>query len=325
MTKNKKVTIIVPVYNMETYLERAVESLLSQTYMNTEIILVNDGSTDGGPKLCDEYERHYDHISVVHKKNGGLSSARNAGIAHASGDYIIFPDPDDWVAPTYIEDLVNLRQESDLEICGHYIVDANKKVTANENGDLKIMAPDEAIDLLVKSQYYCGFAWNKLFHLDIIRKVNLRFNEELGMAQDLEFCFRYMTKCQKIIYDPTPQYFYYQHEEGVTNINHPLTARKISGLKTYDKLLEMAKKDYPQVVPTIQSTIANINLHFLFIYLNSKMNDKALYRKLKGNFKNNFSSFIKNEHYSVGHKGLGSIAYMSPKIYFLFKKRRVDS
>lgn len=94
---NELITVVIPVYNMVDYLEKAVKTLGKQTYKNYEIILIDDGSTDGGTYLCDKLAEYYEQIRTIHKKNGGLSSARNCGIENAKGKYIIFPDPDDWV------------------------------------------------------------------------------------------------------------------------------------------------------------------------------------------------------------------------------------
>ncbi|MDU2291424.1 glycosyltransferase [uncultured Clostridium sp.] len=323
--ENKKISVIVPVYNMVEHLNRAVNALLKQTYNNYEIILVDDGSTDGGDALCDHFANRYEKIKVIHKKNGGLSSARNRGIEECSGQYIIFPDPDDWVDEIYLQSLIDLKMkyDSDLEICGHYIVNSKNRVLHNASGKEIYYQKKEAILSLVKSHQYCGFAWNKLYHMDIIKKNNLRFDEELGMAQDLHFAFRYILLCNKVSYNPEPHYYYYQHEKGVTNINHPLSSRKISGLKTYEKILEIAKKEVPQAVPIVGSTIANINLHFIYIYYNSGMDDSELLNKFYETFKKNKRYYFSNKEYSVFHRILGGVALISPKLYFKVRKKKL--
>lgn len=320
---NKKITAVVPVYNMGGYLERAVNSLLQQNYSNYEIILVDDGSTDNSASLCDEFANKYNRIRVIHKKNGGLSSARNCGIEVASGEYIIFPDPDDWVDKYYLQALVEQQNEEiDLEICGNYIVTSGKKITQNSGAQKEIFNSKDAILHLLVQGEYCGFAWNKLYHMDIIQSNNLRFDEELGMAQDLHFAFRYMLHCKKVSYDPTPHYFYYQHDEGVTNINHPLTDRKISGIKTYLKLFDLSKENISEAVPLVGATIANLNLNFIYIYYNTKMNKPELLEYLNLNFKKYRKYFFKNSNYNLSHKMMGVFALINPKLYFLIKKTR---
>lgn len=323
--KNKKVSVIVSIYNMFEYLNKSIDSLLKQTYENYEIILINDGSTDESGDLCNQLANRYEQIKVVHKKNGGLSSARNRGILESSGEYIIFPDPDDWVDEKYLQSLIELKEmyNSDLEIGGHYVVTCKDSVAHNISAKEVCYEKKEAIISLIKSDQYCGFAWNKLYHMDIIKKNNLRFDEELGMAQDLHFAFRYMLLCNKVAYNPEPHYYYYQHEKGVTNINHPLSARKISGLKTYEKLFKMAEKEIPEAVPLIGATIANINLHFIYIYYNSGMDDLELLNKLYEKFKQNKKYYFYNKQYSFSHRLLGGVALINPKLYFKVRKKKL--
>ena len=116
------ITVVVSIYKVEKYLNKCLESLLNQTYKDFEIILVDDGSPDKCPVMCDEWGNRDPRIRVFHKENGGLSSARNCGIEHAKGEFIIFPDPDDWVELDYLERILALREEydADLSICGHY-------------------------------------------------------------------------------------------------------------------------------------------------------------------------------------------------------------
>lgn len=315
------ITVVVPVYNMGSHLMKSVDSLLKQNYKNYEIILVDDGSTDNGPKLCDELSNKYEMIRVIHKKNGGLSSARNCGIEEANGNYIIFPDPDDWVDDNYLSALVEQQGDNiDLEVCGNFIVTTTKQVVQNASAQKRVFDKKEAILHLLAQAEYCGFAWNKLYHMDIIQKNNLRFDEELGMAQDLHFAFRYILQCNKVSYDPTPHYFYYQHEGGVTNINHPLTTRKISGLKTYLKLFELSKKYVPEAVPIVGATIANQNLSFMYVYFNSGMEAVKLLKQLYANFKEYKGYFFQNPNYSFSHKVMGFTCLINPKLYYKLKK-----
>ena len=316
------VSVIVPVYNMAQYLQRAVESLLKQTYTDIEIILVDDGSTDDCPKMCDEFEQRYDLIRTVHKENGGLSSARNAGIENAKGDYIIFPDPDDWVSEEYISELISLNEkyDSQLEVSSYYIVDEKSMVEKNICQNTVVIYKDNAVKSMLIGGGMSGFAWNKLYHMDIINNNNLRFDEELGMAQDLHFAVRYALLCEKISLSYKPTYYYFQHIGGVTNPKAKLTPRKKSGLKTYEKLLDIVHDDCPDAEPLIRSTIANMSMHFMYIYYNSGMDDTEFLEKLKSNIKENKEYYFSNKNYDFKHKLLGRFAYVSPKLYFIMRK-----
>ncbi len=318
---NEMITMVVPVYNMGKYLKRAVDALLKQTYRNFEILLVDDGSTDGSGAICDEYEKNNKSIRTIHKPNAGLSSARNVGIDNAKGEYIIFPDPDDWTREEYLQTLINLHTKycSDLEICGHYVVEGDTEKTHNPQGKEQLLERDEAIEILMSSWGFCGFAWAKLYHMDIIRGNKLYFDLELGMAQDLHFSFRYFLCCQKIAYNPVPMYYYYQHAGGVTNTKSPLTQRKISGLKTYERIAELSKDKYPKARDLAYCTIANMSLQFIYIYYASKMNDEQLLKTLCNNLKTYKDYFLRNTDYSVIHRLQGRIALISPRIFYLIK------
>ena len=119
-----KVSVIVPVYNVEQFLSRCVESIVRQTYTNIEIILVNDGSPDASPSLCDKYAKRYSNVRVIHKANGGLSSARLAGFREVAGEDVLFVDSDDYIEPTMVEDLMGSIKDNnaDLAICGYNTV-----------------------------------------------------------------------------------------------------------------------------------------------------------------------------------------------------------
>lgn len=114
--ENTLVSIVIPVYNVEKYLRKCIESVLNQTYKNIQIILVNDGSTDNSPALCDEYKQMYDKVEVIHKSNGGLPDARNAGLKRAKGEYVGFIDSDDWIEPNMVEHLLHNIIEYDADI-----------------------------------------------------------------------------------------------------------------------------------------------------------------------------------------------------------------
>ena len=130
MVDNGLVTVIVPVYNVECYLDKCISSIVQQSYNNLEIIVVDDGSTDGSPAICDGWAARERRIRVIHKENGGLSDARNAGLAVATGEYISFVDSDDWIKPQFIETLLVSLQagKADIAECGVVYVDEQEHI-----------------------------------------------------------------------------------------------------------------------------------------------------------------------------------------------------
>lgn len=221
-TLNKKVSIIVPVYNVDKYFRRCVDSLLCQTYSNIEIILVDDGSTDKSGSICDEYLYIDKRIKVIHKKNGGLSSARNAGLEIAVGEYIGFLDSDDWARPEMIEFLLSIIMEENSEIaqCGFTPFIEGQQLSEYAKKDY-IREPTVHLS--------CVDAYNQLYGIDVNNWINfitwnklykrglfdsLRFSE--GMHnEDVIMTAKIIALCSKISISNTPMVYYMQRENSI--------------------------------------------------------------------------------------------------------------
>lgn len=165
------ISIIIPVYNVETYIKRSVNSIQVQSYHNLEIILVDDGSTDGSGKICDTLANQDNRIRVIHKKNGGLSDARNVGLENASGNYIAFLDGDDWYDPNMIELLHNLciKHSAEIAECSFRSIYTDRVLTETSCSGMVIdLTPVEAIESNLDWKYCKPVAWNKLYRSDII-------------------------------------------------------------------------------------------------------------------------------------------------------------
>lgn len=191
---NKKVSIIVPIYNKEKFLEKCIQSIINQTYENIEILLINDGSTDYSEAICKKYI-NMEKIKYISIKNGGVSKARNIGIQNASGDYIVFIDADDYVDKYYIESLYSF--DYDLVVEG-YFKDTNGKKEKFEIME-GIYSKENILSLLKQKEIANIFSvpYLKLFDLNIIRKNNLFFNTLLSFGEDFDFVLRYIKNIKK--------------------------------------------------------------------------------------------------------------------------------
>ncbi len=207
--EHRMVSIIVPVHNVEEYLDKCISSIVKQTYKNIEVILIDDGSTDGSGKICDEYAEKDARVRVVHQKNSGVSHTRNSGIDLALGTFIQFIDSDDYVEPDITEKLVSaIGGRSELAICGY------KSIAAGEHIHIcpieGIYAQREFImhfpELLEKE--IVNAIWNKLYAADTIRENNLCFLEDISLGEDLLFNLEYIKNCSYISLIKTPLYYY---------------------------------------------------------------------------------------------------------------------
>ena len=213
----EKVTIIIPIYNVEKYLREAIESAINQTYKNLEIILVDDGSTDNSGRICDEYISVDERIKVIHKKNGGLSDARNAGLDNCTGEYIMFLDSDDFLEPDAVENMHKEIVEKDADyVIGNYI-------NATEEGEkwekpvfdlekykpFKLSIHDYMNSFFIMNSSVC----NKIFKKEFIDELNLRFVVGLP-AEDAIFTTYCFIKSEKVYYIPNLVFNYRQRKGG---------------------------------------------------------------------------------------------------------------
>lgn len=205
----EKISIIIPIFNAEKYLERCIKSVLNQTYKNFEAILVDDGSTDNSCLICDNYALKDKRLKIIHKKNGGVSSARNIGVENSEGKYIVFIDADDFIDTDCLETFINYSQY-DFVMCGfkEYIQDDEKKeichklYIANNNEQTKNIAlQKEYIDFI-------SFPWMKMLKTSIIKNNNIVFNEKIDYAEDTCFILEYLAKCNNAIIIEKPLYNY---------------------------------------------------------------------------------------------------------------------
>lgn len=228
--KNRPIiSIIVPIYNVESYLERCIESILNQSFKEFELILVNDGSTDSCKDICNEYKKRDSRIVVVNKKNEGVSSARNLGLDLAKGEYIGFIDPDDFINKDMYKILFDTIQanNSDMVICDYYKVnedDINKfrNLKCNcENIEVKNLNKLESIDNLFLTGEKFIFAWNKLYKRELFN--DLRY-EKGRIYEDEYLAHRILYKCNKVSIIEAKIYYYVQRKGSL--INSPFTVRR---------------------------------------------------------------------------------------------------
>lgn len=217
-----KVSIIMPVYNSEQYLRKAVESVLNQEFDSFELILVDDGSPDGSGAICDSYAEKYDNVKVIHKSNGGICSARNAGIAQAQGEYIGFCDNDDQYLPGLIHDIFKQASDNQVDLMRY----AKIKRLENDKGKVwqtVCKIEEMAIDRIDFYKHYLNIrkedtVWTGFYKRSILEEHNIRFDEsfKFGM-EDMNFNLQYLKHCQRLGFCSKAYYFWTQRETHSTS------------------------------------------------------------------------------------------------------------
>lgn len=214
--ENDLISIIIPVYKVEKYLEKCIESVLKQTYTNLQIILVDDGSPDNCGKICDEYAKKDPRIEVIHKVNGGLSDARNVGIAKAKGKYIGFVDSDDYIKEDMYEILINLIKEydADVSICNLYdVIDGKEYIRNNENG-IQEYSRLEILKEVLLDKNIQSYAWNKLYKKELFDEIKYPIGKKY---EDIGTTFYVFEKCNKIVVTSEPEYYYLKRSDSLVN------------------------------------------------------------------------------------------------------------
>lgn len=209
-----KISLILPVYNGEKFLRRAVESVLNQSYINFELILVNDGSTDATLSICQKFEQADSRIKVIDKANGGVSSARNVGISHASGMFSIHLDADDWIDSNMLETMIEKIGDNDVLITDFYYEDSYGKSRHSVQRPSSLQTSGLIKDIMLRKLH--GSMCNKLIRHSIYNTYKIRFPEQLGYCEDQITIIRILNSTNKIVYHNEAFYHYYVNSESAT-------------------------------------------------------------------------------------------------------------
>lgn len=301
-------SIIVPVYNVEKYLNECIKSILNQTFNNYELILINDGSTDESKKICQLYESN-SKVCFIDINNSGVSNARNVGLKQAKGEYVLFVDSDDCLKENALEKIdQELNQDIDLLIFSSEKIYTNakkEKILKNE-----FIEKNEALKLLLKNDYFCGYVWNKVFKRKIINNNKLKFNTKIFMNEDLLFCFNYINLLKNKI--KTSSNILYEYRVRISSaLNSTANEKNVSSILVYKYIFDNCD---------IQEVNNDAKLYYLRSYYKYKKNrnsfDINLINKIKKElkFKINVSERLK----MLIYKFFPQLKTIFIKIIFIF-------
>ena len=253
------ISIIVPVYNVESYLKKCVDSIINQTYQKIEVILVDDGSSDGCAQICDEYQDIDNRVRVLHKKNGGLSSARNAGIGIATGEYLGFVDSDDYIANDMFEVLINniKQNDADMAVCGVFECFEGTSPKIDERHLYYEVNKETALNLIFDGRDASVSACRKLYKkalFDDIRFPEGKISEDAFVIVDI------LRKCNKVVIT-TDQYYYYIRRTGSITTEKP-SDKMFDAIEAYERNLDLIKKYFPS-----QKKIGQKRLYWSYFYV----------------------------------------------------------
>ena len=240
---DSKISIIIPMYKVENYVERCIKCIQAQTYTNWEAIFIDDGSPDKSGEICDRYAKEDERIKVIHKANAGVAAARNTGIASASGEYIAFIDSDDYAHPKYLEVLMQLMQiyDADLSIVGYDLSYDSKVGEGKPLGEVELMDSAKAVEKVLENQQFCS-PWSKLYKKSLFAHITY---PEGAIYEDLGTAFEIFQAADKIVYQNIPLYYYFQVSESITRSEFHYG--KLDETKALKKQYEFIEKNFPEL------------------------------------------------------------------------------
>jgi glycosyltransferase involved in cell wall biosynthesis len=314
MEERPLITVIVPVYNAKQYMDACVESILAQTYRNLELLLINDGSTDGSKENCDNWEGRDERIRALHFENGGAAAARNRGIECAEGEYLAFVDSDDTVTADYLDYLYELMvtMQADIAVCGFCDIypknPARRKEDANEIR--KVMTGKEAMVHLLYQKYFFSTPWAKLCHKKVLK--NVRF--PVGtLAEDVGTIYSLMYAAVWVAYGSRRKYQYY-HREG-SAVYSDYAARNRDYYRHCKEMIEFVEK-------TERSALkAAVSRHFsaCFQILSETPNQKEygdIYRAIYADVKKYRKKVLMDKNARIRNRGAAFVSYVSVGILY---------
>ena len=317
---NDLISIIVPIYNVKNYIEKCVNSLISQTYKNIEILLIDDGSTDDSPILCDKLKEKDSRIYVYHKKNGGLSDARNYGIERAKGKYLSFIDGDDYIDEDMIEFLYSELKENncDISICGKYLNYENgTQIDVNNSKEKIIMDKKQALIYINSFKGFDMSACDKLYKKDLFNDISFPYGKK---CEDFYTMYKLFDKCDnKIVYNAVSKYHYYQRNDSISRnstIDHSYVDASLSQLDFF-------MQKYPELLFAAQTmnVFANLSLYNKYLKYNIKCSKKEV-KEIRKVVKKNILVILKNK-YIPNYKKIQAVCFfIFPKLYNAIIKKK---
>ena len=304
----KTVSIIVPVYNVEKYIYECVDSLLNQTYSDTEIILVDDASPDACPSICDEYALKDTRIKVIHKENGGLSDARNAGLDIATGDYVLFVDSDDYIVSDMVEQLMYMTEKSGVDIaaCG-YSGDV-EALSVGVSDDYCIASAEKALKYILVEKRMNTSASTKLFAKSLFEDVRFPVGK---IYEDYATIYKTFHRAGKIAYTEAKKYYYRPNPAGITG--GKFYKKQLQYFEISDEVMGFVREQYPRYKKYVNYRATRMAISFYKNISRSHFEDKETTDFLVRIIRKNIFGYMFSG-YALLSKAYGVLISIMPKI-----------
>lgn len=310
----EKISVIVPIYNVETYLKKCIESIINQTYRNMEIILVDDGSIDKSSEICDEYSKQDNRVIVIHKQNGGLSDARNTGIETSTGELLAFVDGDDWIDSNMISCLYNniISYNADISECQYEKTSNEQHTIKNEEQIITISTPKEALNNILETNNINNVVtWNKLYRKELFQNVRFPKNK---IHEDEFTTYKLIYKANKIISTNSKLYYYRQRENSI--ISEKFNVNRLDVIEAYDEKVEFYKKNQKEL---LEKLLAKFLYILIYDYYKAKKNkfNKEIIKTIKNKYRMVYRNYKKENKIFNKEKIKYTLLYIWPNLIFI--------
>jgi glycosyltransferase involved in cell wall biosynthesis len=322
-TNTKKISVIIPAYNAEPYIEKCLNSLIAQTEPNFEAIIIDDGSADNTFEICKKYAAQDARFKVIKQSNGGVSAARNSGLDIAGGEFITFVDSDDYVAPDYLQVLLQGYSggEFDIAMCG-YVLELDKSGELYRvTGNAEELTQTEILNRMFVplNRSWGGFLVNKLFKAEIIKKNHIRLNPEYKLFEDIVFNYEYIKSVKRGSYTPAPAYYYVTRKNSAVCTSEATVSNAnkwLNSLKAFDFVMEDAKDTYPQFCKILSIMKVMFSATALRIAAKSGLKATPRYKELRRYIIKNLGSFLASKNIRLKKKIGCILTLIMPKTAF---------
>ena len=306
------ISIIVPIYNVDKYLSRCIDSILNQTFKKFELILVNDGSTDNSGVVCEEYANKDNRIKVIHKSNGGVSSARNSGLHAAKGEYIGFVDPDDYIEKDMFNTLYSLckGKNADISICKNCREINGVVNRKNEPIYIKELTNEEAVSEVFKANLYRFALWNKLCKKTCFNGIIF---PEGRIHEDLSVTYKIIANANKVIFTNYIGYIYVKREESI--LTKKYNENRLQAFIGWNEIFEFVNKNYPKIKDEVTKCYTywcNDNIYYILNEIDDNSNRRLYLSKLRKYIKAHYKDIKANK--GINFKGKYMISLLNSNV-----------
>lgn len=273
------ISIIIPCYKVEKYLSKCIDSIINQSYTNLEIFLIDDGSPDNCGKICDNYAQKDLRIKVIHKTNGGLSDARNVAIDKMTGEYVVFVDSDDYIAPTHIEGLYDMIQRNQAEISINTFTsfyDGTKPLPTKKSSKEYVFSGLEATEKMFYQEMFDNSAWGKMYKASLF--YNIRYPKGL-LYEDLPTTYKLMLKASKVVYNNNQTYYYLLRGDSIEGSK--FSSEKLNSALKLMELMEYDKQSFQPIIKSYYCRMVSFTFHMILQMPKQYEHKSYFYNKLK--------------------------------------------